>query len=114
MQNPPNLTKEPLGRVHSEGRWLCGQPVTACAVRINGVTHRNESEGRHVEFSSYSLYAITYLVGTTSKGLSVLRNGNAMCENYEVSEVFLGSAEEGTNVTVLLALWDDLVCSSHF
>lgn len=109
MQNPPNLTKGQSGRVPSEGRWLCGQPVRACTVRINEITHHNKSEGRHIEFSSYSLYAIPYLVGTTSKGLSVLRNGNAMCENYEVSEVFLGSAEEGTNVTVLLALWDNLV-----
>lgn len=61
-----------------------------------------------VEFSSYHLYAITYLVGTTPKGLSVFRNGNAMCEHYEVSEV-LGLAEEGTNVAVLLVLWNDLV-----
>lgn len=28
-----------------------------------------------------------YLVGATPKGLSVFRTGNAMCENFEVSEV---------------------------
>lgn len=38
---------------------------------------------------------------------------NAMCENYEVSEVFFwgegGLAEEGTNVIVLLVLGNNLV-----
>lgn len=32
--------------------------------------------------------AVPYLVGATPKGLSVFRTGNAMCENFEVSEVF--------------------------
>lgn len=85
---------------------------TACQSvhRSDQRSHSSQGvRGRHVEFSSYSLYAIACLVGTTSEGLSILRNGNAMCENYEVSEVFLGSAEEGTNVTVPLALWDKLV-----
>lgn len=36
-----------------------------------------------------------------------------MCENYEVSEVW-GLAEEGTDVTVLLVLWNNLVGSSYF
>lgn len=30
------------------------------------------------------------LAGTMKEGLPVIRNGNAMCENYEVSEVLLG------------------------
>lgn len=38
---------------------------------------------------------------------------NAMCENYEVSEVW-GLAEEGTDVTVLLVLWNNLVGGSYF
>lgn len=41
-----------------------------------------------MDFSSYDLDAVTYLVGIMPKGLSIFRNGNAMCENYEVSEVF--------------------------
>lgn len=41
-----------------------------------------------VDFSSYDLDAVPYLVGIMPKGLSIFRNGNAMCENYEVSEVF--------------------------
>jgi hypothetical protein len=42
------------------------------------------------------------------EGLPVIRN--AMCENYEVSEVFWGGlAEEGTYVTVLLVLRNNLV-----
>lgn len=53
------------------------------------------------------------VAGATPKRLSIFRNGNAMCENYEVSEV-LGLAEEGTKVTVLLVLWNNLVRSSHF
>lgn len=48
------------------------------------------------------------LAGTMEEGLPVIRN--AMCENYEVSEVFWGGlAEEGTYVTVLLVLRNNLV-----
>lgn len=60
-----------------------------------------------------SYHAIMPLAGTKPESLSIFRNGNAMCENYEVSEVW-GLAEEGTNVMVFLILWNDLVCSSHF
>lgn len=61
-----------------------------------------------VEFSSYYFYVIIYLVGITSKGLFIFRNGNVMCEYYEVFEV-LGLVEEGINVVVFLVFWNDLV-----
>lgn len=67
-----------------------------------------QRRGRHIEVSSYNLHAATDLAGSAPQGLSGFRNGNAKCENYEVSEVW-GLAEEGTNVTVLLVLWNNLV-----
>lgn len=68
-----------------------------------------QSEGRPAaEYSSCSLYAITYLGGTTLKGLSIF--GKEMpCVRIMRFLRFLGLAEEGTNVTVLLVLWDNLV-----
>lgn len=52
--------------------------------------------------------AVTDPAGPTHKRLSIFRNGNAMCENDEVSEV-QGLAEEGAHVTVLLVFRDNLV-----
>lgn len=64
-----------------------GQPIRVHVHYSAQYSRSAKSEGLHVQLSSYNLYAITYLVGTTLKGLSILRSGNAMCENYEVSEV---------------------------
>jgi hypothetical protein len=75
---------------------------------LTSLSHtRQPVRGARAECCSDSLDAVTYLAGNTLESLSTFRN--AMCESYEVSEVFLGSAEEGTNVTVLLILWDNLV-----
>lgn len=104
----PHLTAGQLARDRSEGKQLC-RAADQSVCSSDPYSHASQPTGGcHVEFSSYHLYAITYLAGSTPKGLSIFRNGNAMCENYEVSEVW-GLAEEGTNVTVLLVFWDNLV-----
>lgn len=79
---------------------------------IYQVTHLHMQEGHRIVLSS-SDHASVAPVGSMPKSLSIFRNGNAMCENYEVSEVWV-LAEEGTNVMVFLVLWNDLVSSSHF
>lgn len=108
MQTPPKRVCWP--GLLKKGNSFAGQPIRVHAAHTNAVAvaHHHPSEGHPAEFSSCSLYAITYLVGTTLKGLSIF--GKEMpCVRIMRFLRFLGLAEEGTNVTVLLVLWDNLV-----
>lgn len=80
----PRCHRGALARVHSEGEPLC-----RCSQSVSAAVQ--PKEGRQVPRwfqQCRAPEAVPYLVGATPKGLSVFRTGNAMCENFEVSEVF--------------------------
>lgn len=62
-----------------KGNKLAGQPITAYAAQINKVTHPNREEAAPCRVQQLSSWCSHYLVGTTPKGLSIFRNGNARC-----------------------------------
>lgn len=86
-QNPPAPTPASDSGTVADGSLrrettLRGSRSECVPLRsIQSLIITNKGGGGHVEFSSYGLYAIACLAGTTPKGLSIFRNGNAMCEN---------------------------------
>lgn len=72
------------GLFSKKGNRFAASPIRSERVPIGAIQSlitTNKGGGGHVEFSSSSLYAIMRLAGTTPRGLSIFRNGNAMCEN---------------------------------
>lgn len=58
------------------------------AAQINSHSSPTVREGSTVSSAETTLVPTGLLAGTMPEGPSIFRNGNAMSENYEVSEVF--------------------------
>lgn len=78
------------------------------AVETEKAGLHNKQEGHRAELPSDSLHAAP-VAGATQQ--PALQKRQCLCEKDEVPEV-LGSAEEGTDV--LLVLWNNLVKSPYF
>ena len=110
----PQIQQRESWRRFTEENNSAGQPVRVDAAHLlSHASGRWERRGATVNSAATVSRPSPVWLAPRQKACPSLEMENAMCENYEVSEVW-GLAEEGTDVTVLLVLWNNLVGSSYF
>lgn len=110
----PQIQQRDSWRRFTEENNSVGQPIRVYAAHLlSHASRRWERRGAMLNSAPTVSTPSPVCLASRRKACPSLEMENAMCENYEVSEVW-GLAEEGTDVTVLLVLWNNLVGSSYF